>query len=95
MLILITIQIYFGQGENITFCGFSRNVIFLTISFFKFNFCKLKFYRGRLAVADNGRRQVYMGRGFARYEIPDHHPRLEENISALYDRRSNVGIFLI
>ncbi|XP_043460840.1 uncharacterized protein LOC122497659 [Leptopilina heterotoma] len=45
--------------------------------------------RGRLAVADNGRRQVYMGRGLARYEIPDHHPRLEENISALYDRRSN------
>ncbi|XP_033208088.1 uncharacterized protein LOC117167339 [Belonocnema kinseyi] len=46
--------------------------------------------RGRLAVTDDGRRHVHMGRGYAMYKIPEpYHPRIEDSISAVYETRSN------
>lgn len=45
--------------------------------------------RGRLGVTENGRRHVYMGRGYTVYQIPEPYPRMEENISSMYGRRSN------
>lgn len=53
----------------------------------------LWFYRGRLAVTDDGRRHVHMGRGYAMYKIPEpYHPLIEDSITAAYETRSNVSI---
>ena len=48
-------------------------------------------HRGRLAVANDGKRHVYMGRGYT-YQIPDPYPQIEDNVSSLYERRINVSI---
>ncbi|XP_033208839.1 uncharacterized protein LOC117167777 [Belonocnema kinseyi] len=46
--------------------------------------------RGKLQVTDDGRRHVCMGRGYTIYKIPEpYHPRIEDSISAVYERRSN------
>lgn len=43
-----------------------------------------------MTITADGSRHVSLGRGFTMYEIPEPHPRIERNITKVYESRKNV-----